>query len=123
MRRRCESPTESGFAHYGGRGITVDPRWASFAAFLEDMGPRPSPLYTIERVDNDGPYAPENCRWADRTEQANNRRSSRIVSHAGESLTLAEWSRRTGIKWHTLWQRLANGWSVEKALTEPVRRW
>lgn len=78
---------------------------------------------TLERIDNDGDYCPENCTWVSRKEQANNRRSSRYITFNGETKTLAQWGETVGIQSGTIAYRIKSGWSIEDALTKPVRRW
>ena len=122
LRSRCYNPKNTRYDMYGGRGITVCQRWRDdFMNFLEDMGRRPSSDHSIDRIDNDGNYEPSNCRWATRSEQARNRRSSRFLEFGGRRITLAEWAEEIGIDKRTLHIRLKAGWSIERALTEPLR--
>ena len=120
MRQRCENPGSTQWPHYGGRGITVCARWQDFANFFADMGERPANC-TLDRIDNDGPYSPENCRWATQKEQTNNRRRNRMITFGGETKTLQQWAERTGINHSTILMRFKLGWPVERALTTPVR--
>lgn len=119
MHRRCKDPKRKGYENYGGRGIAVDPRWDDIAAFYEDMGDPPSAKHTIDRIDNDGPYSPENCRWATRRVQAQNSRRAKLLTHRGRTQPLVEWSRELGIPYNRIQSRLARGWDVERALTTP----
>jgi hypothetical protein len=126
MLRRCYVVTDrQDYPRWGARGITVCDEWrSSFKQFLADMGPRPSPEHQIDRIDNDGPYCPENCRWATPTEQARNRRNTRLYTHNGETKTLKEWSDQFNIKRSTLAQRVYGmKWDFERALTTPVAPW
>jgi hypothetical protein len=110
IRQRCENPNSGDFPNYGGRGIKVCDRWReSFETFLADMGPRPGPGYTIERINNDGPYSPENCRWATIQEQQQNKRNSIRVMHGGAIRSLSEISAETGIPVATLYTRYYAG--------------
>lgn len=121
MRQRCENPRHRQFRDYGGRGIRVCDRWHEFAAFREDMGERPSRDFTLERIDNGGPYAPGNCRWATRHDQSRNTRRNRTLTFRGVSLCLRDWAARAGMSPSCLTSRLKRGWSVERALTEPPK--
>lgn len=123
MKQRCENGNDKDWPRYGGRGIFVCDRWLVFELFFEDMGLRPSKDHQIERRDNDGGYCPENCYWATRSQQARNRRSSRIIEFGGQSLTLVEWSAKTGLLMTTISERLKRGWSVEKTLTKVVGKY
>jgi hypothetical protein len=120
MRKRCNNPKHVAYAYYGGRGIKVCSRWDDFSTFLSDMGPRPSPAYSIDRIDNNLGYSPENCRWATATEQNNNTSRAALITFNGETRSKAEWARHLGMKVSILGYRLKSGWSVEDALHIPV---
>jgi hypothetical protein len=121
MIARCHEPTSKNYGDYGARGIVVCDRWReSFANFYADMSSRPAGT-TLDRIDNDGPYSPDNCRWADLITQANNKRTSRFLTLDGRTQTVAQWARETGLNQGTLKSRLAKGWTTEDALTKKVR--
>lgn len=103
--QRCTNPKFQYYADYGGRGISVCEEWKSFETFAADMGDRP-PGLTIERVDNDLGYCKNNCRWATRSDQARNRRSTRLVTHNGRTQTMIAWAEELGISYMALYLRL-----------------
>jgi len=119
MRTRCLNPNSDQYPDYGARGITICERWNSFEAFHEDMGDRPMGT-TIDRIDNDKGYEKDNCQWSTMTTQENNKRNNVIIAFNGRSMTAAEWSRETGIYYHTIKHRIGAGWSAERTLTEPA---
>lgn len=123
MLTRCYNRNNPAYPNYGGRGITVCDAWRqSFSQFLEDMGERPSSGASVDRMDNDGPYSPQNCRWSTHLQQANNRRSNRIISVFGQTRTVMEWSRVTGISRRSIVARIDRfGWSPERAVSQPTQ--
>lgn len=120
MVQRCTLSTDPCWSLYGGRGITVCERWLTFENFLADMGQRPSMKHSIDRKDRNGNYEPDNCRWATAIEQNNNRRTNVYHTYQGKSLTAPEWARERGLPVHCVKSRLSLGWSIERALTEPL---
>lgn len=123
LMNRCFNTADLGYSRYGGRGIECCAEWMEWAAFQDwavSSGYQAS--LTLDRIDNNGPYAPYNCRWADVYQQNNNKRNNHYLSCFGERHTVAEWSRITGLKQTTIRQRVAHGWPVERALTEPVNK-
>jgi len=119
---RCTNPHNRCYARYGGRGITVCDRWRTFQVFFADMGMFPTRDHSLERIDNLGPYAPDNCRWATRIEQGQNKRNNVTLTLHGRTLTLNAWARDVGIDRLTLRRRLRDlGWSPERTLTTPVQ--
>lgn len=122
MLARCTKPSNNRYAYYGARGITICERWLTFENFLADMGECPAGL-TLERKDTNSGYEPANCKWATRTEQMRNRQSTERFTYGGLTCSMPEWAERTGIPYKTLFARFSAGWSIERALTAPVRRW
>jgi hypothetical protein len=117
MKRRCDNPNFKQFHQYGGRGIKVCDRWLNdFHAFLSDMGPRPSPFHTIDRIDVDKGYSPENCRWATRREQARNRRVTQYVEIFGHKYLAVDVALTIGVKTETIIKRANRGLSSEQIL-------
>jgi hypothetical protein len=122
IKRRCLNSNDTAWPNYGGRGITICDKWAeSFEAFFNDVGPRPSRKHSIDRLNNDGNYEPGNVRWATQREQMQNTRRNRYVTLNGETKTVMEWSRVTGVHFNTIRARLNRGLSPEEALS-PVNR-
>lgn len=124
MLTRCTNKNEPQYANYGGRGITICKSWTeSFLNFYRDMGERPEGT-SLDRIDNNGPYCASNCRWATRKEQAENRRTryknSELITCCGQTMTITEWSRHTGIGRCTIRARIKKGWVMERALHEEV---
>lgn len=117
MIRRCTDPEDKSFKDYGGRGIRVSARWTKLEAFIEDMGDRPKGC-TLERVNNDGPYSKENCVWADRRTQANNKRNIPLRPWGAVRKSVAQWARDYGMPAETLRSRLKAGRSLIEAIPQ-----
>lgn len=119
MLQRCTNPNTMHYKRYGGRGVSVCPTWYDFENFLADMGERPDNC-TLDRVNNDEGYSKDNCRWATKQQQANNKASSRKVSINGVSHTVTEWCSLLGVSKNTVWARINKyGMSPIDALTRP----
>lgn len=123
MIARCTNTLNPHYHNYGGRGISVCETWrTSFVAFLTDMGHRPTPGHSLDRIDNDGNYNKDNCRWATYRQQQNNKRTNHILTCDGVSLSMTEWAEKAGMPRSTLARRISSGWPVDIALKTAVRR-
>jgi hypothetical protein len=123
MIHRCVDPKTASYKYYGAKGITVCDRWQkSFANFYADMGSRPSPQHSIERINREGPYSPENCVWATIDIQARNKRNNHFLLIRGEYLTFAESLRKFGVAKTTLRRRFKEGMTPEQAIFTRDRR-
>ena len=122
MKNRCFNPNHKQYSYYGGRGITVCDRWLNLDNFLADMGTKPSPKHSLDRIDNDADYSPENCKWSTRVEQANNKRNNKpLITIGNETYTIAEWAKKMGFNANVIQNRLDRGWSEYKAVMTLVQ--
>jgi len=117
MKQRCENPKDTNYSRYGGRGISVCDRWLDFKGFHDDLISSYVEGYQLDRIDNDGNYEPENCRWATPKENSNNKSTNVFFEHNGQSKTIAEWSEELGINYHTIVRRIESNWPSKKVLT------
>ena len=122
MRNRCHNPRHRQWGDAGGRGITVVPAWDDYARFLADMGRRPTPQHSLDRVDNALGYSPENCRWATRVEQNRNTRGNRLVTIGERTAPLAEWLTEARVSRRHFYYRVSHGMSEAQALLTPSNR-
>jgi hypothetical protein len=123
MKLRCYYPSSRHYYRYGMRGIKVCKRWMDgFQNFLDDMGECPSSKHSLDRINNEGNYTPENCRWATSQQQAQNTRTNHMISWQGQTKCIAQWERDLGFPSHCLQQRISKRkWSIEKAFTTPIK--
>jgi len=119
MHTRCTNPNYKFFHRYGGRGIYVCERWQSFENFYADMGEKPRGS-SLDRIDNDGPYAPWNCRWATPKKQGRNRSTNKMVTYNGVTKTLIEWAENLDVSYRTLCRRSSMGWSDDRIVGTPI---
>lgn len=123
MVQRCTNPNSTAWKDYGARGITVCERWLTFENFYADMGDRPFPGASLDRINNDGNYEPGNVRWVTRVENARNTRINRFIEHRGERLCLSAWAEKAGISPSLLSARIGRlGWTFERAVSTPPQR-
>lgn len=121
MKQRCRNPASPTWEHYGGRGIRVAPRWDSFWLFFHDVGRRPGSEWSLDRIDVNGDYEPENVRWASKSQQSRNRRNNNRLTFKGQTKCIQDWADELGISPSTIRGRLGSGWSIKDTLTKKVR--
>lgn len=119
---RCFDKNNPSYERYGGRGITVFPLWKrSFTEFLNYIGPRPGTGYSIDRINNDGNYEPGNVKWSTQKEQCRNKKGTRNITYNGKIQCITAWAEEVGIGSETLRRRLQKGWTIERAIEQPLR--
>jgi len=122
MKTRCLNKNRKQWSDYGGRGISICDRWLySFQNFVADMGPKPTKHHTLDRIENDKGYSPDNCKWSTRLEQNRNRRTDILYTFNGKTLNRVEWAKLYNMSYFTLVHRLKIGLSIEESLTNPIR--
>jgi len=124
MHNRCYKSSQASYENYGARGIFVDDAWhgaGGYKRFVEDMGDKPDGA-TIERINNDGPYSPRNCRWATRSEQSRNKRNNRWITANGETKTLRDWANQLGCNPAAILYRIKSGMAENEAVTKPAQK-
>jgi len=120
MTARCNNPDRKAYDHYGGRGISICERWKKFENFLTDMGEPPSDKHTLERIDNNRDYQPDNCIWATRKQQARNTSRNRLITFNNKTQCLSAWAEEYGLSPATLYKRIvALDWPIKEAFTAP----
>lgn len=122
MLNRCYRRNASGYCYYGARGIRVFPLWQEYANFAKDMERGWFPGASLDRIDVNGHYAPDNCQWATTTMQGNNRRTSIMVTFRGETRCLTDWCLSLGLKYHTVYQKVYNGMDPVLAITKTLEK-
>lgn len=120
MLTRCYNKNSEKYSRYGGRGIRVSDEWQTFENFYRDMGDPPAGM-SLDRIDNDGPYSKDNCRWATGKTQCNNTRRNIWITARGESKTISQWAEVAGVDCRLVHARLQRGWDPERAIFEPAR--
>jgi hypothetical protein len=121
MRSRCLNPNNPKYPRYGGRGIVICKQWSDFSVFVNDMFPTWKRGLTIHRVDNNGNYEPSNCLWATNKTQSNVRSANRTITHSGLTLTLSQWSEKTGIPYYLIHSRFSKGWNPDRIFNKQLR--
>jgi hypothetical protein len=123
MIQRCNNPNNCNYENYGARGISVCKEWLRFERFISDMGERPSNKHSIDRLDNDGDYTPQNCEWRTAKQQRSNTSRNVFYTYGGETMTISQWAEKMRCNKNTLRERIVKlGWSIEKAITTPVKK-
>jgi len=123
MKNRCFNPNTKYYSDYGGRGIGVCDRWKNSSEnFLADMGLKPTPKHSLDRIDNDGDYCLDNCRWATKAEQENNKRTNKpLITIGNKTYTIVQWAKKMGFSASVIQGRLDMGWSKYKAVMTPIQ--